>query len=36
MSNPDEDVKLSDPAYQDTLAQAICDATIAYLKAVSG
>lgn len=36
MSNPDEDAKLSDPAYQDTLAQAICDATIAYLKAVSG
>ena len=36
MSNPDEDVMLSDPTYQDKLAQAICDATIAYLKAVSG
>lgn len=36
MSNPEEDVKLSDPAYQETMAQAICDATVAYLEAVSG
>ena len=36
MSNPDEDVRLSDPAYQETLAQAICDATVAYLESLSG
>ena len=36
MSNPDEDVLLSDPTYQDTLAQAICDGVLAYLEAVSG
>lgn len=36
MSNAEEDVKLSDPAYQEVLAQAICDATLAYLEAVSG
>ncbi len=35
MSNAEEDVLLSDPDYQETLAQAICDATIAYLEAVS-
>lgn len=35
MSNSDEDVRLSDPSYQDLLAQALCDATIAYLEAVS-
>lgn len=36
MSNPEDDVRLSDPAYQEVLAQALCDATVAYLKAVSG
>lgn len=36
MSNPDEDVLLSDGAYQDGLAQAICDGVLAYLEAVSG
>lgn len=35
MSNPDEDVLLCDPAYQDTLASAIADATVAYLRAIS-
>lgn len=35
MSNPDEDVLLSDPAYQDLLAEGICRATLAYLEAVS-
>ena len=36
MSNYDEDLLLSDPVYQDTMAQALCDATLAYLEAVSG
>lgn len=36
MSNYDEDQLLSDPAYQERLAQALCDATLAYLEAVSG
>lgn len=36
MSNYDEDLLLSDPTYQDTMAQALCDATLAYLEAVSG
>lgn len=35
MSNYDEDLLLSDPAYQETMAQALCDATLAYLEAVS-
>ena len=35
MSNYDEDLQLNDPVYQDRLAQALCDATIAYLEAVS-
>jgi N-acetylmuramoyl-L-alanine amidase len=33
MSNPEEDVLLNDPDYQDLLASALCDATIAYLEA---
>lgn len=36
MSNYEEDLQLNDPVYQERLAQAICDATIAYLEAVSG
>ena len=36
MSNYEEDVLLSDPEYQERLAQAFCDATLAYLEAVSG
>lgn len=36
MSNPDEDVLLSDPQYQDALAQAMCRAAVAYLESVSG
>lgn len=35
MSNYEEDLLLNDPAYQERLAQAICDATVAYLEAVS-
>lgn len=34
MSNPDEDVLLNDAEYQDKLAQALFDATVAYLEAV--
>lgn len=34
MSNPEEDQLLCSPEYQQTLAQAICDATVAYLEAV--
>jgi len=36
MSNYEEDLLLSDPVYQDRLAQALCDASLAYLEAVSG
>ena len=34
MSNYDEDLMLNDPAYQDVLATAICDATVAYLESL--
>lgn len=32
MSNPEEDQRLCSSEYQETLAQAICDATVAYLE----
>lgn len=36
MSNPEEDQRLCSSEYQETLAQAICDATVAYLEAKAG
>ncbi|MBS5449618.1 MAG: N-acetylmuramoyl-L-alanine amidase [Coriobacteriia bacterium] len=35
ISNPDEDVRMNDPAYQDVLASAMADGAAAYLRAVS-
>lgn len=35
ISNPDEDVRMNDPAYQDVLATAMANATAAYLRATS-
>ncbi|MBR2835795.1 MAG: N-acetylmuramoyl-L-alanine amidase [Coriobacteriales bacterium] len=35
MSNPDEDIRLSNPEYQDLLAQSMCDAAIAYLESLA-
>ena len=36
MSNPEEDQLLCSAEYQNTLAQAICDATVAYLSDIAG
>lgn len=35
ISNPDEDVRMNDPTYQDQLAEALANAAAAYLRAVS-
>ena len=35
ISNPEEDVRMNDPAYQDLLASAMAQATAAYLRATS-